>query len=247
LLNGNRGEKMTSFFSTLAGAVASTGVQQVLTAPFGSAVYVPYETEGLSLLIQLGILANYDGSTPSGTLIGFKEHEIEYYKPTLPLVQGGLRTHGGASFLDLEHLAESLTKSMQRISSPTDSTDVQKQIAIIVKFAIKGLEELHKTYSVHAKDGSKKKASALKSINGSIAILENSIKSGVDHSKDTDIDRKVHENYVAGCDITHVAIIINKLFQPNIPNELKIAYIQQLKREKDAKILEYKLIKKQSI
>jgi hypothetical protein len=238
---------MASFFSTLASAVASTGVQQVLTAPFGSEVYVPYETEGLSLLIQLGILANYDGSTPPGTLIGFKEHEIVYYKPSLPLVQGGLRTRGGASFLDLEHLAASLTKSMQRISSPTDSRDVQEQIAIIVKFAIKGLEELHKTYSVHAKDGSKKKASALKSISGSIAILENSIASGVDHSKGTDIDRKVHENYVEGRDISNVAIIITKLYQPNIPNELKIAYIEQLDKAKNAKILEYILIKKQSI
>lgn len=234
---------MSSILSTVAGAVASTGAQHVLTKlPMGSTPYIPYEPEGLTLLIQLGILANYDGTMPSGTLIGFAEHEIVYYAPHL--FQGVVRRADGAGSTDLGHLPRSLAKCVQRISSPDDPNETEDQIKVIVNFAIKGLEELRKTYEVHKANESRKCFNVSTAINDSIKVLRDSIEGEVDHSTDTPIDTAVRLSYREEGYIPYIAKKIKRLLKPESQNELKRSYVEQLISIKKSMLIEYQEIKK---
>lgn len=228
---------MSGIIESVLGAAAGVLVKQTYkSAP--RTPYVPYEPEGLTLLIKLGILGNYDGKLPPGTLISFKEHDIEYDIPEF--LQGYTRWRKDVGSQDLALLSEHLAKSMRRIALPSDSNETQAQIKSISDFVITGLEALKKTYEVFKPTEEKKCANVKEYIKNSIEILR---EVNVDHSTDTPLDKAVCANYREGNDIARVATIITRLKKPDNSTEMCHAYIQELTAFVNARLLEFKKIK----
>lgn len=205
--------------------------------------YVRYEPEGPTLLILFGLLANYDGNTPSGTLVGLQNYSLKFYPPNS--IQGLERRADGAGSEDLSDLAENLTKSMRRLCSPEDTEDVKREITVIANFTIKGMIELRKTYEVHKTSDPKKCERVTGYIERGSTAIEAALNDGVDHFKDTPLDTAVRESYRKGRDITFLAQTILRLQQNNIPIELKHAYVTLLSKWVECKLLEFQAIKKQ--
>lgn len=226
--------------TSAAGAVANVVVGQALKQK--TSTFTPYEPEGLTLLVQLGILANYDGKTPSGTLIGFKENRIEYYPPySIDQVQGVSRWWNDVEAADLSSLSDYLKKCMRRISRPDDNDKIKAEIQIIAEFATAGLIALQTSYEVHKSKTPKKCAHVKDYIEHSITVFQNqtTTKEG-----DTPIDIKVSASYKEGEDITFVANQIKKLANKKNSVELKHQYVELLNAWVETKLTEFKNIQK---